>query len=85
FEAWPSTGAFYVFPRIGRVLDEVGISVEEFVERLLYTKYVVTLPGTVFPDKAGREFIRLSFAVDSKLIEEGVERIKSFVESLYAR
>jgi aspartate aminotransferase len=85
FEVWPSTGAFYVFPRIGRVLSEVGISVEEFVERLLYTKYVVTLPGTVFPDKAGREFIRLSFAVDSKLIEEGVERIKSFVESLYAR
>ncbi|MEM1930554.1 MAG: pyridoxal phosphate-dependent aminotransferase [Sulfolobales archaeon] len=82
FEVWPSTGAFYIFPRIRKVLDSAGLTVEEFVEKLLYTKYVVTLPGTAFPDKAGKDFIRLSFAVDAKLIEEGVERIKEFVESL---
>ncbi|MCS7098832.1 MAG: pyridoxal phosphate-dependent aminotransferase, partial [Sulfolobales archaeon] len=82
FEVWPSTGAFYIFPRIKKVLDAARLSVEEFVEKLLYSKYVVTLPGTAFPDKAGRDYIRLSFAVDAKLIEEGVERIKEFVESL---
>jgi aspartate aminotransferase len=82
FEVWPSTGAFYIFPRIRKVLDAAKLSVEEFVEKLLYSKYVVTLPGTAFPDKAGKDFIRLSFAVDVKLIEEGVERIKQFVESL---
>jgi len=82
FEVWPSTGAFYIFPRIRKVLDAANLSVEEFVEKLLYSKYVVTLPGSVFPDKAGKDFIRLSFAIDVKLIEEGVERIKQFVESL---
>lgn len=82
FEVWPSTGAFYIFPRIKKVLDSTGMKVEEFVEKLLYTKYVVTLPGTAFPDKAGKDFIRLSFAVDVKLIEDGVDRIKEFVESL---
>ncbi|MCX8184925.1 MAG: pyridoxal phosphate-dependent aminotransferase [Sulfolobales archaeon] len=82
FEVWPSTGAFYIFPRIKKVLDAAKLTVEEFVEKLLYSKYVVTLPGTAFPDKAGREYIRLSFAVDAKLIEEGVERIKEFIGSL---
>lgn len=82
FEVWPSTGAFYIFPRIRKVLDVANISVEEFVEKLLYSKHVVTLPGTAFPDKAGKDFIRLSFAVDIEKIKEGVERIKQFVESL---
>lgn len=82
FEVWPSTGAFYIFPRIRNVLNSTRLTVEEFVEKLLYTKHVVTLPGTAFPDKAGKDFIRLSFAVDAKLIEEGAERIKEFIESL---
>lgn len=82
FEVWPSRGAFYVFPRVRKVLDEAGISVEEFVEDILYNEYVVTLPGTAFPNKAGKDFIRLSFATSFEAIEEGTERIRKGVERI---
>jgi len=82
FEVWPSKGAFYVFPNVGKVLNELNITVEEFVNRLLISKGVVVLPGTAFPETYGKNFIRLSFAVDFTSIEEGVKRIKEFVEEL---
>jgi aspartate aminotransferase len=82
FEVWPSKGAFYVFPNVGKVLNELNITVEEFVNRLLISKGVVVLPGTAFPETYGKNFIRLSFAVDFTSIEEGVKRIKEFVEGL---
>jgi len=85
FEVWASKGAFYVFPRIRKVLEETGLSVEEFVEQILYNKYVVTLPGTAFPDKAGKEFIRLSFATSFEAIEEGISRLKEGVEELLSK
>lgn len=84
FEVWPSKGAFYILPRVRKVLDEVGISVEELVDNILYNKHVVTLPGTAFPDTAGKDFIRLSFATSLEAIEEGVEKIKEGVEELLA-
>jgi len=82
FEVWPSKGAFYIFPNVGKVLNELNITVEEFVNRLLISKGVVVLPGTAFPETYGKNFIRLSFAVDFTSIEEGVKRIKEFVEEL---
>lgn len=82
FEVWPSKGAFYVFPNVGKVLNELNITVEEFVNRLLISKGVVVLPGTAFPETYGKNFIRLSFAVNFTSIEEGVKRIKEFVEGL---
>jgi len=85
FEVWPSRGAFYMFPRVRRVLDEAGLSVEEFVEKILYSKYVVTLPGTAFPKEAGRDFIRLSFATSLKDIDVGIRRLKEGVEELLGR
>jgi len=85
FEVWPSKGAFYVFPRVKKILDETGMSVEEFVEDILYNEYVVTLPGTAFPDKAGKEFIRLSFATSFEVIEEGTKRIRKGVERILSK
>ncbi|RLG75465.1 MAG: aspartate aminotransferase [Thermoprotei archaeon] len=85
FEVWPSKGAFYVFPNVKKVLDETGLSVEEFVEWILYNKHVVTLPGTAFPDKAGKDFIRLSFATSFEAIEEGITRLKEGVEELLSK
>ncbi|MET1101302.1 MAG: pyridoxal phosphate-dependent aminotransferase [Pyrodictiaceae archaeon] len=82
FETAKPAGAFYVFPRIARVLEETGMSVEEFVDHILYSKAVTMLPGTAFPDKAGREYVRLSFAVDIERIREGVRRIRDEVEKL---
>ena len=84
FEVAKPRGAFYIFPRIARVLKETGLSTDEFSERLAEEKAVVTLPGTNFPDKAGEGFIRISFAVDRRDIVEGVRRIKEFVEEKMA-
>ncbi|RLG86840.1 MAG: aspartate aminotransferase, partial [Thermoprotei archaeon] len=50
FEVWKSTGAFYMFPRISKVLRETGLSVEQFVDYLLYNYGVVVLPGTAFSE-----------------------------------
>ncbi|MEM1541622.1 MAG: pyridoxal phosphate-dependent aminotransferase [Ignisphaera sp.] len=81
-DVWPSSATLYLFPYIGNLLNEIGMDVELFVERLLYEKHVVVLPGTGFPDKAGASFIRLSFALDIDKIDKGVERIKEFIEEL---
>jgi aspartate aminotransferase len=81
-EVWPSRGAFYLFPYIGKILKSLNISSEEFVEKLIEKKHVVVLPGSVFPEKAGSEFIRISFALNEDAIVEGVKRIKSFVEEM---
>lgn len=79
-DVWPSQATFYVFPHIGKLLKKLGLDEEGFAEQLLYKKHVVVLPGTSFPDKAGSNFIRLSFAVDFNSIAKGIERIKQFVE-----
>ncbi|WP_236698168.1 pyridoxal phosphate-dependent aminotransferase [Pyrodictium occultum] len=84
FEVPVPRGAFYIFPRVAKVLEEIGMSTEEFVDHLLYSRGVVTLPGTVFPEKAGEGFIRLSYAVSVEKIREGVGRIREEVEKLLA-
>ncbi len=82
FEVWPSKGAFYMFPNISKFLDQARLSVEEFVEYLINNHQVITLPGTVFPDKAGSKYIRFSFASSFEAIEEGVKRINNAVNEL---
>lgn len=85
FDVWPSKGAFYIFPNISRILSEVRLNVEEFVNYLLLNYGVVVLPGTAFPENAGKEFIRISFAIDLKDIDEGVKRIKDCVSDLVSK
>lgn len=81
-EVWNSRGAFYVFPNVSRILSKCKIDVERFVNHLLLKYGVVVLPGTAFPDKFGKDFIRLSFAVDLKTIEEGVEKMSECIDNL---
>lgn len=81
-EVWSSSGTFYLFPYVGRLLEKIGIDVDLFAEELLNKKHVAVLPGTGFPDKAGKDFIRLSFALDINSIARGIERIKQYIEEL---
>lgn len=81
-EVWPSKATFYLFPSIEKILSNLSIDVDSFAEQLLEKKYVVVLPGTAFPDKAGKNFLRLSFSLDIKLIEKGIERFKEFIDEL---
>jgi len=82
FEVWPSKGAFYMFPNVSKVMKKTGLSSADLVEHLINKYYIVTLPGSVFPDKAGYDFIRLSFASSTEAIQEGSERIRKAVTEL---
>ena len=82
FEAYRPSGAFYIFPRVQGLLEQLGMSTEEFVDHMLYNKGVVMLPGTVFPETAGRGFVRLSYAVAPEKIRRGLARVREEVERL---
>ncbi|MEN9939085.1 MAG: hypothetical protein RLZZ387_5664 [Chloroflexota bacterium] len=70
-------GAFYAFPRV----DHLGLSSEEFCERLLREKEVAVIPGDVFgPSGAG--FVRACYASSMDKIEAALDRIDQFVRSL---
>lgn len=68
-------GAFYVFPCI----KSLGMSSEEFCERLLTEEKVAVVPGTAFGN-CGEGFIRCSYAYSIENIEEALNRIEKFVE-----
>ena len=66
-------GAFYLFVDMSAVSgDSMG-----FCKRLLSEKKVAVVPGVGFGMDG---YFRLSYATDLKSIEEGLERIKEFVE-----
>lgn len=70
-------GAFYIFVDVSKT----GLSGELFAQRLLEEKYVAVVPGIGLGKSCG-DFIRISFATDEKLLEEGFNRMKLFVEEL---
>nr|WP_252900483.1 pyridoxal phosphate-dependent aminotransferase [Vulcanisaeta sp. JCM 14467] len=49
-EVWRSTGAFYMYPRVKKILDKLGMDVEKFADWLLENYGVVILPGTAFSE-----------------------------------
>lgn len=68
-------GAFYMFPNI----SAFGLDSKTFCERLIDSRHVATVPGVSFGADAN---IRLSYACGMDEIEEGVGRLKAFVEAL---
>jgi len=83
FEPYMPSGAFYMFPRVSKLMNALGTrNVSELVNRLLYEKGVLVLPGTSFPDRAGAEFVRFSFATLIDNIVEGVRRIAEFAREV---
>lgn len=70
-------GAFYVFPYIGKF----GLSSDEFCERLLYEKKVAIVPGTAFGE-CGEGFARVSYAYSVRHIQQAMDRLESFIQTL---
>ncbi len=68
-------GAFYLFPNI----SSYGLSSEEFSARLLEDQRVAVVSGHAF---GAEGYIRLSYATSDEIIQNGVDRIIKFVESL---
>ena len=70
-------GAFYVFPGI----KATGLSSDVFCERLLREQKVVTVPGTAF-GASGEGHIRCSYATGIGKLQEALDRMAAFVQSL---
>ncbi len=68
-------GAFYLFPNI----SSYGLSSEEFSARLLEDQKVAVVSGHAF---GAEGYIRLSYATSDEIIQNGVDRIIKFVDSL---
>ncbi len=70
-------GAFYAFPQVGHL----GLTSEEFSERLLKEQKVAVVPGTAF-GHGGEGFVRACYATALSQIEEALERTRRFVRTL---
>lgn len=67
-------GAFYLFVNIKEITDNSM----KFCEQLLEDKGVAVVPGLAFGTEG---YFRFSFATDLVSIQEGIRRIKDFVEN----
>lgn len=73
-------GAFYVYPNVSAYLGRPGAqTATELATRLLNEAHVVTVPGEAF---GTTEHLRISYAVSSPDIEEGITRMKDFFAKL---
>jgi aspartate aminotransferase len=72
-------GAFYAFPSVRECLNDEVKTSGEFAARLLTEEHTVVTDGAAF---GAEGYLRISYATSMALLEEGVTRIKRFVERL---
>lgn len=70
-------GAFYCFPRI----SDLGMTSDEFCNRLLEAEKVAVVPGSAFGD-SGEGFIRVSYAYSIDSINKALVKIDRFIQSI---
>jgi len=70
-------GAFYAFPDVRGCLNKGMKTSGEFAQRLLEEEHVVITDGAGF---GAEGFVRISYATSMEQIQEGIQRIKRFVE-----
>lgn len=68
-------GAFYVFPCI----TSLGMTSDEFANKLLQEEKLAVVPGTAFGD-CGEGFLRISYAYSVEKLKIALERLERFVE-----
>jgi aspartate/methionine/tyrosine aminotransferase len=74
--AWPSGAFFFWVP-----VRELGLSGQEFADRLLLSKKVLIWPGDPFGPRGG-DYVRLSYAAEDGRLREGLTRLADFVREL---
>ncbi len=67
-------GAFYAFPYVGHL----GMTDEEFAEKLLFEEKVAVVPGSSF-GVAGTGYVRTAYCTAYDQLEEALVRIERFV------
>ncbi len=70
-------GAFYLFPNV----SDLGMTSQEFGDRVLYEAGVAVLPGTSF-GQYGEGYARLSFATSLENLQKGVGKMADWVSKL---
>lgn len=75
FDVEKPKGAFYVFPSIKRFAQKSF----DFAVELLEQAQVAVVPGTAFT-QYGEGYIRISFACSMEVLEEGLNRIETFLK-----
>ncbi|KAB2336286.1 aminotransferase A [Cytobacillus depressus] len=76
-EAIKPDGAFYLFVSV----EKTGLSSHEFTNQLVEEAKVAVIPGYGFSEY-GEGYIRISYACSMENLEEGMKRMKQFVQSL---
>ncbi len=76
-ECFEPNGAFYTFPSIKRL----GMTSDEFANRLLREEKVAVVPGTAF-GACGEGYLRVSYAYSLKNLKEALGRMARFVKKL---
>ena len=76
--SWIQTdGAFYAFVKLNNNMDSWN-----FTEKLINSKSVLVLPGSIFGSQ-WKSYMRLAYgALSSYDVDEGMKRIKSFIEQI---
>ncbi|MDF3054541.1 MAG: aatA [Gammaproteobacteria bacterium] len=78
----PTDGAFYMFISAETAIKEMNIKTDvAFCESLLNEAKVALVPGSAFGMPG---YVRMSYASDMKLLEEGILRIKTALTSMLA-
>jgi aspartate aminotransferase len=80
FKCSEPEGAFYAFPDIRGCLKNDLKTSGAFAQRLLEEEHTVVTDGAGF---GAEGFIRISYATSMEQIQEGVKRIRRFVEKYY--
>ncbi|TMD61469.1 MAG: aminotransferase class I/II-fold pyridoxal phosphate-dependent enzyme [Chloroflexi bacterium] len=68
-------GAFYAFPYIG----DLGLTDEEFAEKLLFEEHVAVVPGLAF-GSAGAGYVRCAYCTAYDQLEEALVRMERFLK-----
>ena len=68
-------GAFYAFPYIG----DLGLTDEEFAEKLLFEEHVAVVPGSAF-GTAGAGYVRCAYCAAFDQLEEALVRMERFLK-----
>jgi aspartate aminotransferase len=75
FTCPPPTGAFYLFPNIGKL----GMESLEFCDGLLEKHQIAAVPGVAF---GADDCIRLSYATSVENIRKGMDRLAKYVGTI---
>jgi aspartate/methionine/tyrosine aminotransferase len=67
----PPDGAFYLYTDVGHLTDDSFA----FCEDVLRATGVAIAPGIDFDQLEGKRFVRFSFAVSTREVEDAIERL----------